>query len=210
MRTRIILYVAQSETCTGALLHPPPHPQAIALCSSTTQRPAPTDSIDALDADPSSPLVKKRPALRTLLTRTSAADLKASGGGLSQHMQEVACGIRVWKKADGFCARANSVEALHEAHRIVRRSPLRRHMLIVCDQLLPIIVAASRQTSSPQLPALKQVGSDSVVGANLIVGEKSTIKKSSIGRNVQIGKDCKISACIVMDGAVLGDSYAKL
>jgi NDP-sugar pyrophosphorylase family protein len=94
-------------------------------------------------------------------------------------------------------------------------------------QMLPILAASHNKAAKPDAqPLSRQIGSDSVVGANLAVGEKSTVKRctrtrrfaqlpahfltASVGRNVQIGKDCKIVACVLMEGVVLGDAYVPV
>jgi hypothetical protein len=71
----------------------------------------------SLDSLPAS----KRPTLRSRLTTRSIEDFQSTADpNAPVRLQDVACGLRVWKKADGFCARANTVEAFNEMHRVVR------------------------------------------------------------------------------------------
>lgn len=116
--------------------------------------------------------------------------------------------VSVWKRAQGPCIRANTVEAYAELNRVVRAFPLNLGLMpcsrVLFEQLLPSHASKSAPPSSTN--NTRQIGSDSLVGPNLVLGEKSTVKRSVLGKGINVGAAAKISNSILMDNVVVGDN----
>lgn len=95
-----------------------PNPQSLALAHSSTVIPRAPATSSATTAKLSS---SARPPLRSLSTSfwESSVSLKRPLDD-RRWLSDVRCAVAIWRKSDGFCARANTVEAYTEVNRLVR------------------------------------------------------------------------------------------
>ncbi|GAA5821778.1 hypothetical protein JCM3770_000140 [Rhodotorula araucariae] len=117
------------------------------------------------------------------LAKKSAAGARAGKGG---------CKVVIWRQADGFAARGNTVSGFVEINRAALR-------------LLP---PAPPPTGTPSGVFISP---DSHLHASVYsnLGEKVGLKRCIVGRNTAIGKGSKLTNCVVMEGVVIGEN-AKL
>lgn len=90
-----------------------------------------------------------------------------------------------------FCARAHTRQAYID---------LNRHLL------KGIPADAREPPASTTIGDRTTVGPDSALGHDSAIDEKTTIKRTLVGNHVRIGKMCRITNCILMDGAVVRDA----
>ncbi|BGP42662.1 Translation initiation factor eIF-2B subunit gamma [Rhodotorula kratochvilovae] len=114
------------------------------------------------------------------VAKKSAAGGRAGKGG---------CKVVVWRQADGFAARGNTVAGFVEINRAALR-------------LLP---PAPPPTGTPSGVFISP---DSHLHASVYpnLGEKVGIKRCIIGRNTNIGKGSKLTNCVVMENVVIGEN----
>ncbi|GAA6016789.1 hypothetical protein JCM10207_003252 [Rhodosporidiobolus poonsookiae] len=112
--------------------------------------------------------------------KQSAAQARAGAGG---------CKVVVWRQADGFAARGNTVAGWVEINRAALR-------------LLP------PQPTPTNTPSGAFISLDSflhpTVYANM--GEKVAIKRCILGKGCHVGKGAKLANCVIMESVVIGEN----
>ncbi|GAA5912766.1 hypothetical protein JCM8208_004065 [Rhodotorula glutinis] len=112
--------------------------------------------------------------------RKSLAAARAGKGG---------CKVVVWRAADGFCARGNTVGGFVEINRAALR-------------LLPPSPAPTGT------PSGVFISPDSHLHPSVYaqLGEKVGIKRCIVGRGTTIGKGSKLTNCVLMENVVVGEN----
>lgn len=92
--------------------------------------------------------------------------------------------------------RIDNLSAYLEANRWIMKQRLRTRVNTI-PKATPVKGAAT-------------VGPDSQVGTGCVLGDKTSVKKSNIGNQCTIGSKCRITGCVILDGATIADEYVDI
>ncbi|GAA6018809.1 hypothetical protein JCM8202_002243 [Rhodotorula sphaerocarpa] len=130
-------------------------------------------------------------AVESKLLDAEGAFKVLSGGGGAKKARAGAggCKVVVWRQADGFAARGNTVAGFVEINRAALK-------------LLPPSPAPTNT------PSGVWISPDSHLHLSVYpnLGEKVAMKRCIVGKNTSVGKGSKLTNCVIMEAVVIGEN----
>ncbi|POY76273.1 hypothetical protein BMF94_0468 [Rhodotorula taiwanensis] len=124
-----------------------------------------------------------------LLDAEGAMSVLSGKGGKKARAGAGGCKVVVWRQADGFAARGNTVAGFVEINRAA----------------LKLLPASPAPTNTP---SGVWISPDSHLHLSVYpnLGEKVAMKRCIVGKNTRVGKGSKLTNCVVMEGVVIGEN----